>query len=318
MKSVGFPISQKANEKRRCLLPEDIACIKNKSHIFIESSYGSVLNYTDQDYTNAGVKVVSKDEVLSKDIICDAKIGDAAYLDQLESQTIFGWVHAVQNRDITDILVSNNITAYAWEDMFESGRHTFWRNNEIAGEAAIYHAYPLLGRLPYETNVAVIGRGNIARGAMRALIGMGAKVTVYDRNTEALLRKEIHKYHVIVNAILWDTKRNDHIIYNDDLKLMRKGSMIIDISCDAGGAIESSHATKLDKPIYMQDGVIHYSVDHTPSIFYKSTSSSLSKEVSLTIDLLIEDKPDNKLNKSLIVNCGEIIDSKIKEYQNRF
>ena len=317
MKSVGFPISQKENEKRRCLLPSDIYLIKNKAQIFVERGYGEVLNLTDNDYINAGVNVVSTEEVLKKDIICDAKIGDAKYLNKLKNQTIFGWVHAIQNRSITDLILQGNLTAYAWEEMFCDGRHIFWRNNEIAGEAAVMHAYNLYGSFGYETKVAVLGRGNIARGAIKALTLIGADVSVYDRKTEKLFQKEIEKYDVIVNAILWDTTRKDHIVYRNDLKRMKKGSMIIDISCDRNGAIESSVPTKIDEPTYLEESILHYAVDHTPSIFYKSTSLSLSKEVCAVIDLLVEDTASETLDKSLIIRDGEVLDKRINEFQNR-
>lgn len=281
MKTVGFPISQKKNEKRRCLIPSDIDNIKNKESIFIEKGYGDVLGYSDEDYLAQGVNVVEQQEVLSKNIICDGKIGDAAYLLQLKNQIIYGWVHAVQNREITDMLINNNITAYAWEDMFEDGRHSFWRNNEIAGEAAIMHAYTLHGLFPYDTKVAILGRGNIARGALKILTFMGADVTVYDRKTEKLFQKEIGKYDVVVNCILWDTSRTDHIIYKEDLKRMKKGSLIIDVSCDRNGGIETCIPTSMDNPTYEVDGIVHYAVDHTPSIFYKTISKSLRQEGSI-------------------------------------
>ncbi|MRB78888.1 N(5)-(carboxyethyl)ornithine synthase, partial [Bacillus thuringiensis] len=88
----------------------------------------------------------------------------------------------------------------AWEDMFESGRHVFWRNNEIAGEAAVLHAYNLYGKLPYETKVAILGRGNIGRGAYKTLVALGADVVMYDRRTEVLFQEELGKYDVLVNA----------------------------------------------------------------------------------------------------------------------
>jgi len=317
MKTVGFPISQKNNEKRRCLIPSDIENINNKSQIYIEEGYGAVLGYTDEDYRNAGVNIATQDEVLSKDIICDGKIGDAAYLPKLKNQTIYGWVHAVQNREITDLLIDNNLTAYAWEDMFEDGRHTFWRNNEIAGEAAIMHAYTLHGLFPYDTKVAIIGRGNIGKGALKILTFMGADVTVYDRKTEKLFQKELEEYDVIVNCILWDTSRTDHIIYKEDLKRMKKGALIIDVSCDRNGGVETCIPTSMTEPTYVVDGIVHYAVDHTPSIFYKTISKSLSEEVSKTIDMLIEDNLNKVLKDALIVKSGEIIDQRINDFQKR-
>jgi len=276
------------------------------------------LGFNDEDYIKEGIHVLPKEEVLKKDVICDPKIGDAQYLSQLKNQVVFGWIHAVQNKNITDILVNNKITAYAWEDMYEEGRHVFWRNNEIAGEAAIMHAYTLYGLFPYNTKVAILGRGNVARGALKILTLMGAKVMIYTRQTEQLFRKEISEYDVIVNAILWDTSRKDHIIYKEDLKRMKRGALIIDISCDRNGGIETCIPTTIDQPTYTIDGITHYAVDHTPTLFYKTISESLSEIIVSYVDDLIEGKPDNEiLNKSLIIDHGEIIDQRIITFQNR-
>jgi N5-(carboxyethyl)ornithine synthase len=318
MKTIGFPISTKENEKRRCLIPKHISSIKNKKSIYIETGYGNVLGFTDEDYNRAGVHIITREEVLKKNIISDPKIGDAEYLSQLKDQIVFGWVHAVQNKNITEIMVKNKITAYAWEDMYDSGRHVFWRNNEIAGEAAIMHAYTLYGLFPYNTKVAILGRGNVARGALKILTLMGADVMVYTRKMEQLFRKEISKYDVIVNAILWDTSRKDHIIYKEDLKRMKKGALIIDISCDRNGGIETCIPTTIDNPTYVIDGITHYAVDHTPSLFYKTISESLSEIMIMYIDDLIEGNLNNDvLNKSLIIDHGKIIDQRIILFQNR-
>ena len=317
--TVGLPISHKENEKRRALTVKDIANIKNREYIYVEKSYGEVLGYSDQDYISAGVHVASRDEVLSKDIICDPKIGDADYLELLNEQTIFGWIHAVQNRDITDRLIASRLSAYAWEDMFEMGRHVFWRNNEIAGEAAIMHAYLLHGIFPYNTKVAVLGRGNTARGAIRMLNDMGAQVCTYDRKTERLFQKELGQFDVVVNSILWDTTRKDHIIYREDLKRMKPGAMIVDISCDRAGAVETSIPTTIENPDYSIDGIRHYVVDHTPSLFYKSTSFSISKVVVSFLDYLISDCniEEKTLNESLIIEDGMIVDQRIIDFQKR-
>ena len=201
--------------------------------------------------------------------------------------------------------------------MFDEGRHTFWRNNEMAGEAAIMHAFQCYGEMPYNTKVALIGRGNVATGALRILTCLGANVTIYSRRTEKLLQRELDQYNVIVNALLWDTSRRDHIIYQRDLKRLKPNALIIDISCDRCGAIETSIPTTIEQPTYMVDGVMHYVVDHTPSLFYKTASYGISEEVCKYIDQLIEDKPGNVLKDACAVKDGIIIDQRINAFQNR-
>lgn len=319
MKTVGLVISHKENEKRRALVPSDIKHIAHPEMIYVEDGYGDVLGYSNEDYTHYGVKVASREEVLKKDIICDPKIGDADYLEDLHNQTIFGWVHAVQNRDITDKIIASGLTSYAWEDMYEGGRHSFWRNNEIAGEAAVFHAYICHGVFPYNTKAAVLGRGNIARGAIKTLNFMGAEVVQYDRRTEKLFQKELDQFDVVVNGILWDTSRKDHIIYKEDLKRMKRNALIVDISCDRNGGVETSIPTTIENPTYLVDGIMHYVVDHTPSLFWKTTTESLSLEFVKYADLFIE---GTMLSNSVLVNChnfekGVILDNRIIEFQNR-
>lgn len=319
LKTVGLPISHKENERRRTLVPADIEVIRHPEQIYIEDGYGDVLGYSNDDYSCQGVKIANRLEVLSKDIVADPKVGDAEYLENLNGQTVFGWLHAVQNRDITDKMISNKLSAYAWEDMYETGRHCFWRNNEIAGEAAVFHAYMCHGVFPYNTKAAVLGRGNIARGAVKTLNFMGAEVIQYDRKTENLFRQELGRYDVVVNAILWDTTRHDHIIYREDLKRMKHGAMIIDVSCDRNGGVETSIPTTIENPTYVIDGITHYVVDHTPSLFWKTATETLSAEFVKYIDFLIENRP---LENPVLKLChnfekGVILDHRIIEFQGR-
>lgn len=318
MKTMGFPISRKENENRRAIVPEHIKDISFPENLFFEKGYGEVLGISDREYKACGCHICDLQTCLAQDIVCDPKIGDASYLSELHpGQAVFGWIHATQNRDITDKIVNNGLTAYAWELMYEEGRHIFWRNNELAGEAAVMHAFQCYGRMPYETKVAVIGRGNTARGVVKILNMLGAEIVQYDRKTEALLRHELGKYDVIVNCILWDVTRKDHIIYKDDLRRMKKNAMIIDVSCDRNGGIETSVPTTIEQPTYFVDGILHYVVDHTPALFYKTFTYNNSKTVYKYIDQLVAEKPDATMMDALIIKDGEILDQSIIEYQNR-
>lgn len=291
MKTVGFPISRKENEYRRAIVPMHLKNIEHPELLYFEKGYGEVLGIEDSEYEACGSHIASHDEVLSKDIICDPKIGDADYLEELDHQTIFGWIHATQNRDITDKLLASGLTAFAWEKMFQKGRHVFWRNNELAGEAAVMHAFQCYARMPYETKVAVIGRGNTARGAIKVLNMLGADVRQYDRRTEELLR--------------------------DDLKRMKRNSMIIDVSCDRNGGIETSIPTTIEEPTYIVDGVLHYVVDHTPALFHKTFTWNNSEVVWSYINELQNESYGDILSDSLIVENGKIIDKEIIKFQNR-
>lgn len=318
IRTVGFPISRKENEKRRAILPDDVLRFTHPECLFFEDGYGDVLGIDNEDYARLGCHVVSRDTVLNQDIVCDPKIGDAEYLGSLHAgQTIFGWIHATQNKDITDKILNCKLTAYAWENMYYKGRHLFWRNNELAGEAAVIHAFQCYGQMPYETSVAVLGRGNTARGAIKVLNMLGSDVMQYDRRTETLFREELGKYDVIVNCIFWDVMRTDHIVYREDLKRMKHNSMIIDVSCDRCGGIETSVPTTIENPTYVVDGILHYCVDHTPSLFHKTFTKNNSELIAPYIEQLMHEKCGEVLRNSMIIYNGTIVDSAIIEFQKR-
>ncbi|MDR0884895.1 MAG: N(5)-(carboxyethyl)ornithine synthase [Clostridiales Family XIII bacterium] len=300
-KTMGFLISHKENEKRRALLPQDIAGIQNKSELYFEVGYGDVLGIDDKEYTDLGCHICSRKEALAQSILCEPKIGESEIIHDLAvGQDVFGWMHKVANGKNFKIANKQHNLQYAWENMREDNRHCFWRNNELAGEAAVVDAFMNVGKLPHGCNVAVLGRGSTAQGAVRILTGLGADVTIYSRTQEALFKKEFAQYDVIVNAIIWDGNRCDHIIHRSDLKSLKKHALIIDISCDENGAIETSVPTTMDNPIFKVDGITHYVVDHTPSILYHTSSEAISLEVSKYIDDLIESNENDVLCGSLV------------------
>jgi len=318
MKTIGFVISQKVNERRRALIPLDLKAIRNVSHLYFEKGYGEILGYSDTDYRDTGASVVVREEVYEQDVICNLKTPAPEEQRRFSrGQTLFGWIHAVQGREITDLLLEKEMTAIAWEDMFVGGRHVFWRNNELAGEAAVMHAFLCYGRAPYECDVAVLGRGNCARGVVRVLEKMGARITVYDRKTIIHLSKEIGEYDVIVNAILWDVFQEEPLIRREDLGRMRDGSLIIDVSCNEGLEIETSHPTTLTEPTYAIEGILHYVVDHTATMLWKTASESISRAVSRFVDDLVEGNRNTILDQATILRAGKVIDERIAQIQSR-
>ncbi|CCK20230.1 N(5)-(carboxyethyl)ornithine synthase [Pseudolactococcus laudensis] len=314
--TIGFLKSHKPNEHRIALLPQDLTHITHPEMIYLETGYGQDLGICDTSYSNLGVQIVPRQTVLEQSIICEPKIGESDILSQLQAyQTVFGWIHAKQSLDITNALLATGVRVIAWEEMSDNQQHTFWRNNELAGESAILHAFLLTGQMPYDTKVALIGRGSVAFGATRVLQGLGADVTVIRRNQESLLRQTLGNFDVVVNASLWDMNREDHLITIEDLALMQPGSLIIDISADAGGGIESSHITTMSSPTYEVNQVTHYVVDHTPSILYKTASKSISQAISPFLNDLISNRENSVLTQATIIDKGKILDLDILDYQ---
>ncbi len=314
MRTVGLVISHKNNEKRRALIPQDLKRIKNLDYLFFEKGYGESIGYKDADYQ--GANFVSRKDALKCDIVVDVKLGDADYVDKIGNNKILcGWAHAVQNIDFTTKCVNAKHTVIAWENIFKDGRYIFYRNREIAGEAAILQGLRYCEKMPYETKIAIIGNGQTAKGALRVLHGLGADVDVYNRRLESAFKKNMYNYDVLVNCVMWDTTRTDRLIYKEDLKKMKPGTLIIDISCDPYLEIETSHPTTIDNPVYTVDGVIHYAVDNTPAMFSKSVSKILSNNFASYFDELVADMYSEEMQNAVGILNGTVVDSEIVKFR---
>ncbi len=315
-KTMGLVISHKNNEKRRAILPEDVKKLRNPEMLYFETGYGDSVGYPDTEYLATGAHIVSRDEALKCDIITDVKLGDADYLDELEDgKILFGWAHAAQGIHFTDKCLEKNYTVIAWEEIYEKGRYIFYRNREIAGEAAVLQAFCFYGKMPYESRVAIIGNGQTAKGAMRILHGLGARVDVYGRKLEKLFLEKMYEYDVIINCVMWDISRNDRLIYKEDLRKFKPHTMIIDVSCDPYLEIETSHPTTISNPVYEVDGVLHYSVDNTPAMFPYTVTKVLSEGCVRIFDDVIEGSLTPALKDAMVIENGHILSQTIWDFR---
>ena len=306
-KTMGLLISHKNNEKRRAILPEQVTQLRNPDMLYFETGYGDSVGHPDEEYLKAGAHVVSREEAMRCDIITDVKLGDADYLDKLDDgKILFGWAHAAQGVDFTTKCLEKNFTVIAWEEIFENGRYIFYRNREVAGEAAVMQAFCNYGKMPYDCRVAIIGNGQTAKGAMRVLHGLGAEVDVYGRKLEKLFREKMYEYDVIINCVMWDISRKDHLICREDLKKMRPHTMIVDVSCDPHLGIETSHPTTISEPVYEIDGVLHYAVDNTPAMFPYTVTKVLSEGNVRIFDDVIEGHYTDALMNAMVIENGHI------------
>ncbi|MEN6339537.1 MAG: N(5)-(carboxyethyl)ornithine synthase [Clostridiaceae bacterium] len=318
MKKVGYLISHKNSELRRALLPQDLAQIEHRSQLVIENGYGQAHGYSDAEYSAAGASVADRKSVLSCETLVDVKLGDADYLHLLApGKTLVGWAHLVQKTAFADAVVEGGHTVIAWENLVEKGRYVFYRNRELAGETAVLQAFTRYGRMPYDCRVAIIGNGMTAHGAHRILSGLGAKVDIYTRKLESLFREHMTEYDVLVNCVRWDTRRTDRLIYREDLPRLKRGCMIIDVSCDPHLEIETSHPTTIDDPVYTVDGVLHYAVDNTPAMAFRTVSEILSRNFAPFVDSLVTGKYRPSLEAAVVIRNGVVLDPEIFEFRAR-
>ena len=315
---MGLLISHKNKEARRALLPETVAKLKNKQSLIFEAGYGDALGYSDAQYVDAGAKVAPREEVLSCDILVDVKLDSADYLYDIEDGKILvGWAHATQQVDFTTACLEKGHTVIAWEEIFEDGRYIFYRNREVAGEAAIMHAFRYSKKMPYDTNVCILGNGQTAKGALRILHGLGANVDVYPRKFEQLFKKKMFDYDVIVNCVMWDTAREDRVIYKEDLAKFKPGTLFIDVSCNINLEIETSRPTSIDDPVYEVDGIIHYAVDNTPAMYAATVTKVLSDGFEKFVDEIINGKYSVPVEDAIVIKDGSIVHDSIRSFREQ-
>lgn len=316
MKTIGFVTSNKAMERRRAVLPHNLLAAEHPEQFFLECGYGEVLRIEDEAYRTAGANIVPRRKAMHCDIVCDVKIGDADYLHELPpGRVLFGWAHAVQKTEFTLQAMRGRHTVIAWEEMDDMGRNIFYRNREIAGEAAILQAFLHFGKMPYDCRVAILGRGNTAKGAMRILVGLGAKVDMYGRQQERLFLKNMRGYDVLVNCVMWDVGRSDKLIAKEDLARLKKGTMIIDVSCDGALAIETSRPVPITDPVYEVDGILHYAVDNTPALFPYTASKEISGQVCALADFLVAGQTSKLIEKATVICDGTIVSEAVMAFR---
>jgi alanine dehydrogenase len=325
---IGVPREIKKNEYRVSITPPAVDALVSKGHqIVIEAQAGMGSGISNEDYTSAGAILApdAKTVYQKGEMILKVKELFTQEFDLLrEGQIIFTYLHSANNPEETKALLDKKVIAIAYEDIeTDDGRYPLLTPmSEIAGEVGlimgVYHMFATTGGSGIliggavgsePANVAILGAGNVGIGAARYAIGLGADVTMLDIDLERLrdirqkilpriktvylnefnVRQMLPKIDLLINAVKWPPQSDEHIVTREMLGLMKNKALIVDISCDPAGAIETCVPTSHDQPTYVVDGIQHYCVDNLPSAVAKTASDALSN-ASLPYVLKIADK----------------------------
>jgi len=312
---IGVPKETAFQENRIALIPEAVGVLVNNGHeVVIEHRAGEGSKYSDQDYSEAGERIVyNKEDVFKAPIIIkSAPIveEDISYL-QL-NQTIISPIHlSILKKDCIQKMMEKRITALSFENLKDdSGTYPIVRSmSEIAGSAVMLIAGQYLGSanngkgallggisgIP-PTKVIIIGAGVVGEFATRTALALGASVKVFDNNVYRLKRlqnnlgvrvwtsviepkilaKQLKTCEVAVGALSNDSGRTPIVVTEEMVSNMRTGSVIIDVSIDRGGCFETSEITTHEKPTFNKHGVIHYCVPNIASGFARTASHAIS------------------------------------------
>jgi alanine dehydrogenase len=331
---IGVLKEIKPNEYRVAAVPDTVRELVAKGHeVYVEHDAGKIAGSTDEDYAAAGAKIADADTVYTKaEMFYKVKeLFPQEYKYMKKGKILMTYIHSNAHPEETDCLLNSGCAAFAYEDFRDAGGGfpLLKPMSQIAGRggfmAAMHYKQAVHGgngqmlcNIPgIDTPViTIIGAGNSGLGAALFAAGLGNEVRIIDNSLKAMeaaklalppnvtflmsnranFIKCIKESDVIINCIMWDRTKNEPLVSKADLKMMKPGSMIVDVACDEPGAIETCRSTTHTDPIFVVDGITHYCVDNIPSAFAKTASEMLSY-ATLPIVLEIAEKGVEKALK---------------------
>lgn len=301
---VGLIKETKLEEHRVGLTPEGVATLIAHGHqVSVERSAGVGSGFKDAAYERVGARIVDVADAWDNELIVKVKEPIASEYGYLKQQIVFTFFHlAGVPKALTESLLAGKTTAVAYETLEdENGRLPLLAPmSAIAGNMSVQMGCHYLAKCnggkgvmlgsvlgKRHGNVLIIGDGVVGSHAARTAIGLGAKVTVaglFPENAARLQREispdlgfiisepatiadHVRNADLVVGAVLVHGARATHVITEDMVKSMQPGSVIVDVSVDQGGCIETAHATTHAEPVYEKHGVIHYCVSNMPGAF---------------------------------------------------
>ncbi len=301
---IGVPREVKDHESRVGLVPHGVTTLVEAGHqVVVQTRAGTLSSIHDEEYLEAGARVVptAADVWSAADIVIKVKEPQPSeYSYFREGLTLFTYLHLAPLPELTRALMDAKVTGIAYETIQEKDGSLplLTPMSEVAGRMAVqigaqYLEAPnggrgvLLGGIPgvAPANVTVLGGGIVGHNAAKIAFGMGANVTIIDRNLNRLrelddiynggvitlasnvwtIRESLKNADLVIGAVLIPGAAAPRLVRRDMLPLMKRGSVIVDVAIDQGGCCETSRATTHTDPVYFVDNVLHYCVSNMPA-----------------------------------------------------
>ena len=329
--------SKKEDERRVPIHPEHLQRIPEniRRQLIFEKGYGAPFNVSDEEIAAQTGGLAGRSEILSdigSAIIAKPVLSDLEALK--EGGLLWGYPHCAQQMQVTQTAIDRKLTLIAFEDMFvwnpngQMGRHTFYKNNEMAGYCAVIHALQLKGidgHYGNQRKVIIFSFGAVSRGAIYALKAHGFRdITICIQRPDHEVREEIlnvdyvsirkgegneprlvvvehdkseyplldliSESEIIINGTFQDPNDPFDFVIEEDKSRLKPGTLIIDVSCDEGMGFYFAKPTSFKEPMIFVDQIDYYAVDHTPSYYWESASRSISAAMIVYLSTVINGK----------------------------
>ena len=347
---IGVPKELKEQEHRVAVLPSVVYQLTRLGHqVYVERDAGTGAGYPDREYEQAGA-ILSSDhvEIFERgDLVVKVKEPLSSEYPLLrKGQILFTYLHLAAARDLTRALMDSGVTAIAYETVEVNRRLPLLEPmSEIAGRMSIIvggyflakHSGGkgvLLGGVPgvLPGNVIVIGGGNSGVNAARMATGLGANVTILEVDVERMRFLDItmHTAHtlysneehllemlprtdLLIGAVLVPGARAPRLITRSMLRLMKPGSVLVDIAIDQGGCSETSRPTTHHDPVYVEEGITHYCVTNMPGAYARTATQALTNVTARFVEFLAEGGVEGAIKREPAIASGvNVMDGKIR------
>ena len=331
---VGVPKEIKEQEYRVAVLPSVVYLLTKLGHrVFVERGAGDGSGFPDREYEEAGAIMSSSHaEILDQgELIVKVKEPLPSEYELLRrGQILFTYLHLAASKSLTEALMNSGVTAIAYETVEINRRLPLLEPmSEIAGRMSlIVGGYflakhsggtgVLLGGVPgiLPGNVVVIGGGTSGVNAARMAAGLGANVTIlevdFERmrflditmhtahtlySSEAHLLEMLPRTDLLIGAVLVPGARAPRLITRSMLRLMKPGSVLVDIAIDQGGCCETSRPTTHHDPVYVEEGITHYCVANMPGAYARTATQALTNVTARFVEFLAEGGVEGAIQK---------------------
>jgi alanine dehydrogenase len=312
---IGVPKEVKDHEARVGCVPSGVKALTDAGHgVVVQAGAGLGSSLPDEEYVSAGASILSTaDEVWGKaDLVVKVKEPQPSEYEFLRpGLLLFTYLHLAPLPDLTEQLIRNKVNAVAYETIRESDGSLplLTPMSEVAGRMAVqvgaqYLEAPnggrgiLLGGVPgvAPAHCVIIGGGIVGHNAAKMAVGLGAHVTIIDRNLNRLrelddiyssqivtlasnaytIRESLADADLVVGAVLIPGASAPKLVRREMISGMKKGAVMVDVAIDQGGCFETSHATTHTDPVYYVDGVLHYCVSNMPAAVPHTSTFALT------------------------------------------
>ncbi|HTH51884.1 MAG TPA: alanine dehydrogenase [Pyrinomonadaceae bacterium] len=312
---IGLPKEIKDNEYRVGLTPAGVQALTQAGHeVFVQKTAGEGSGFQDDQYVKAGGKLLdTADEVWQTgDMIVKVKEPvQPEYARMRENQLLFTYLHLAPEFELTKQMLDRNVTGVAYETITDvHGKLPLLTPmSEVAGRMSVQVGATylekmnggkgvLLGGVPGvpAANVLIIGGGIVGTEAAKMAVGMGARVTILDRDLNRLrqlddiflskvqtmassryaIEELIAHADLVIGAVLVVGAAAPKLVTRDMLRLVPQGSVLVDVAVDQGGCFETTHATTHSNPTYYEEGVLHYCVANMPGAVPRTSTFALT------------------------------------------